>query len=259
MNNSIISIITPCFNSEKYLEKMINSVISQSYKSWELIIIDDYSTDNSINIINKYLNLDTRIKLIKLKNKSGPAFARNKGIELAKGRYITFLDADDFWGINFLKYSLKSIKNRVFIYSHYYRVDVNGKFIDKITTSSRVDRYKVLKGTPISCLTAFLDINKLGKKFFPLNTYREDISYWTLILEDCKEAYGFNFCEAFYRNHNESRSVNKFKMAIMTWKDYRNYHRLSIIMSLYFFFNYALQGIYKFLLFKILRLFNKDN
>ena len=67
MNNSTISIITPCFNSEKYLEKMINSVICQSYKSWELIIVDDYSTDNSINIINKYLNLDTRIKLIKLK------------------------------------------------------------------------------------------------------------------------------------------------------------------------------------------------
>ena len=259
MNNTTISIITPCFNSEKYLEKMINSVISQSYKSWELIIVDDYSTDNSINIINKYLNLDARIKLIKLKNKSGPAFARNKGINLAKGGYITFLDADDYWGKNFLKYSLESINNHVFIYSNYNFVNQNGKFIHKTTIVSKVNKNKILKGTPISCLTAFININKIGKKFFPLNSFREDIAYWTLILRDCDSAYGFNFCEAYYRKHKDTRSSNKLKMAIMTWKDYRNYHKLSFIKCLYFFSNYALQGIYKFLLFKILNLTNKNN
>ena len=133
MKNSIVSIITPCFNSQKYLEVMMNSVINQSYENWELIIIDDFSTDNSINIINKYLNQYNRIKLIKLNNRSGPAYARNEGIKLAKGRYITFLDADDFWGRNFLKYSLDSIKNHAFIYSHYNRINESGKLIYKIT------------------------------------------------------------------------------------------------------------------------------
>ena len=259
MKNSIVSIITPCFNSQKYLDVMINSVINQSYENWELIIIDDFSTDNSINIINKYLNQYNRIKLIKSNNRSGPAFARNEGIKLAKGGYITFLDADDYWGKNFLKYSLDSIKNHTFIYSNYNRVNQDGKFIDKIKTVPRVDRNKILKGTPISCLTAFIDFNKIGKKFFPLNTFREDISFWTLILKDCNFAYGFNFCEAFYRNHKDSSSSNKLKMAIMTWKDYRNYHRLPLLKSLFFFSHYALNGIFKFLLFKLLYLFNKNN
>lgn len=259
MKNSIVSIITPCFNSQKYLEVMINSVINQSYENWELIIIDDFSTDNSINIINKYLNQYNRIKLIKLNNRSGPAFARNEGIKLAKGGYLTFLDADDFWGRNFLKYSLDSIKNHAFIYSHYNRINESGKFIYKITAVARVDRNKILKGTPISCLTAFLDVNKIGKKFFPLDTYREDISYWTLILKDCKFAYGFNFCEAYYRSHKKSNSGNKLKMAIFTWKDYRNYHELSFLKSLYFFSFYSLNGILKFLLFKLLNLLKNNN
>ena len=259
MKNSIVSIITPCFNSQKYLDVMINSVINQSYENWELIIIDDFSTDNSINIINKYLSQYDRIKLIKSNNRSGPAFARNEGIKLAKGGYITFLDADDYWGKNFLKYSLDSIKNHTFIYSNYNRVNQDGKFIDKIKIVPKVDRNKILKGTPISCLTAFIDVNKIGKKFFPLNTFREDISFWTLILKDCNFAYGFNFCEAFYRNHKNSSSSNKLKMAIMTWKDYRNYHGLPLLKSLYFFSHYALNGIFKFLLFKVLYLFIKNN
>ena len=257
MKNSIVSIITPCFNSQKYLDVMINSVINQSYENWELIIIDDFSTDNSINIINKYLSQYDRIKLIKSNNRSGPAFARNEGIKLAKGGYITFLDADDYWGKNFLKYSLDSIKNHTFIYSNYNRVNQDGKFIDKIKIVPKVDRNKILKGTPISCLTAFIDVNKIGKKFFPLNTFREDISFWTLILKDCNFAYGFNFCEAFYRNHKNSSSSNKLKMAIMTWKDYRNNHGLPLLKSLYFFSHYALNGIFKFLLFKVLYLFVK--
>ena len=259
MKNSIVSIITPCFNSQKYLDVMINSVINQSYENWELIIIDDFSTDNSINIINKYLSQYDWIKLIKSNNRSGPAFARNEGIKLAKGGYITFLDADDYWGKNFLKYSLDSIKNHTFIYSNYNRVNQDGKFIDKIKIVPKVDRNKILKGTPISCLTAFIDVNKIGKKFFPLNTFREDISFWTLILKDCNFAYGFNFCEAFYRNHKNSSSSNKLKMAIMTWKDYRNYHGLPLLKSLYFFSHYALNGIFKFLLFKVLYLFIKNN
>ena len=257
MKNLTISIITPCFNSQKYLVEMINSVINQSYINWELLIVDDFSTDNSVKIIKKYINQDIRIKLIELKNRSGPAFVRNEGIKLAKGRYITFLDADDYWGKNFLKYSLDKIKNHTFVYSNYYRVNQDGKIIDQIKSVPKVDRNKILRGTPISCLTAFIDVNKIGKKFFPLNTFREDISFWTLILKDCNFAYGFNFCEAFYRNHKNSSSSNKLKMAIMTWKDYRNYHGLPFLKSLYFFSHYALNGIFKFLLFKVLYLFVK--
>jgi len=252
----LISIITPCYNAQSYLEKMINSVIQQTYKNWELIIIDDDSKDNSIKIINKYILEDARIKLIKLNKRSRQAYARNQGIKLSKGRYLTFLDADDYWGKNFLKYSLKSIKNHEFIYSNYFRINEKGKLLDEIKTIPKVNFSGILKGTPISCLTAFIDIKKLGKKFFPTNVNREDIAYWLLLLNDHNQAYGFNFCEAYYRYRNNSSSSNKIKMAIQTWQDYRNSYNLSYMKSLYYFLHYTVNGSKKFSRFFLLKIFN---
>lgn len=250
-----ISIVTPCFNAQNYIDKMINSVISQTYVNWELIIVDDYSNDDSVKIVKKFVNQDDRIKLIELSVRSGPAIARNKAINLANGRYLTFLDADDFWGTNFLKLSLQNIKNHSFIYSEYKRVNEDGQFIKKIKTVSKVNYEGILKGTPISCLTAFIDLKKIGKKFFPLNTYREDIAFWILVLKECKIAYGFKFCEAYYRFHKNSSSNNKFKMALHTWYDYRNYYNLSFFKSVYFFTHYATKGAKKFFQFLLLKIY----
>jgi len=241
-----VSIITPCYNAENYIEDTIKSILYQNFKNWELIIIDDLSSDNSAKIINKFVKKDSRIKLIKLSKRSGQAYARNKGINLAKGRFLTFIDSDDYWGPNFLKYSLEKIKKHEFIFSNYFRVDEEGKIIDKIISVSRkVNSHGVLKGTPISCLTAFIDLKKIGKKFFPTNVYREDIAYWLLLLKVCNEAHGFVFCEAYYRYRKNSSSVNKIKMAIQTWSDYRNSYKLNLIKSLYYFLHYAINGLYK--------------
>lgn len=108
--NELISIITPSYKSEKFIAQTLESVLSQSYQNWEMIIVDDVSPDNSNEIIEDYCKRDNRIKLIKLEKNSGPAVARNRAIEEAKGRYIAFLDADDLWKpeklekqINFMK------------------------------------------------------------------------------------------------------------------------------------------------------------
>ena len=254
MKKSLISIVTPCYNAQNYLDKMINSVISQSYKNWELLIIDDSSSDNSVNIIKKFLSQDTRIKLLKLKNRSGPALARNRAIHMAEGRYLTFIDADDYWNNNFLKYSLESIKSHSFIYSDYNCVNKNGEFLFRLNTIPKANCDSVLKGTPISCLTAFIDLKKLGKKFFPVNVYREDIAYWLLLLKDCNYAHGFSFCEANYR-YKVGSSSNKFKMAFQTWHDYRNRHNLSYLKSLYFFYYYSLSSLGKFFYFFLSKIF----
>ena len=249
-----ISIITPCYNAENYLKQMIKSVISQTYVKWELIIVDDCSNDNSVKIIKKFMRLDTRIKLLKSKKRSGAAFARNIAIKVAKGRYLTFLDADDYWCNNFLKYSTESIKNYSFIYSDYNCVNKSGEFLFRFNTISKVNGDGVLKGTPISCLTAFIDLKKLGKKFFPLNIYREDIAYWLLLLKDCNYAHGFSFCEANYR-YQVGSSSNKFRMAFRTWHDYRNKHNLSYLKSLYFFYHYILSSSGKFFYFLLAKIF----
>jgi glycosyltransferase involved in cell wall biosynthesis len=234
---------------------MINSVISQTYKDWELIIVDDHSNDNSVTIVEKFLSEEPRIKLLRLKNRSGPAIARNKAINFAKGRYLAFLDADDYWGANFLQYSLESIKDYTFIYSDYHRVNEVGKFINKVRTVPTVNYDGILKGTPISCLTAFIDVKKFGKKLFPLNAYREDIAYWLLLLKDCKIAHGFSFCEAYYRYRKGSSSVNKIKMAFQTWQDYRSQYNLSFLKSVYFFFHYAFNGFLKFFRFYLFKIY----
>ena len=242
-----ISIISPCYNSQIYLDKMISSIVSQTFSSWELIVVDDCSTDKSINVIKKFLKKDTRIKFFKLDKNMGAAYARNKAISLAVGRYITFLDSDDYWEENFLKYSIEKVKNYPFIYSGYNRVNKNGKYIDTIKSVPAVSLDRVLKGTPISCLSAFIDTKKFGKKFFPLDAFREDLAYWVVLLNDFKVAYGFDFCEANYRLHRSSSSNNKIKMAYLTWQDYRNNYNLTFIKSVYYFIYYAFNGCLKFL------------
>lgn len=256
MNSQTVSIITPCFNSEDYLDEMIYSVVSQTYKNWELILVDDCSTDKSSTIIEKYLAKCRKIKLIKLNKRSGPAFARNKAIELSKGRYLAFLDSDDYWERNFLKYSLKFIKGHEFIYSSYNRVNKNREFIDKSDIIPLATKDEVLKGTPISCLTAFIDTKKIGKIFFPLNANREDLAYWLLLLDKCKYAFGFDFCEANYRLHKKSSSANKIKMAFLTAEDYLAKYNLTVFESIFFFFNYSTNGIKKYIR-KLFKIFNK--
>lgn len=254
MTKPSISIITPCYNSENYLDEMISSVIAQTYKDWELIIVDDCSEDKSTLIIDRFLIKENRIKLIKLETRMGPALARNKAIEVAKGRYITFLDSDDYWDINFLQYSIKKAKYYPFVYSKYNRVGEKGDYIDTIPVVKKVNLDRILKGTPISCLSAFIDTSKFGKKYFSTKVLREDLGYWVHLLEDFKYAYGFNFCEANYRIHNTSSSKNKIKMSILTWYDYRNNYNLSFLKSIYYFLHYAYRGNLKFLKLKFINL-----
>ena len=104
--NKLVSIITPNYNSEKFIEETIASVQAQNYSYWEMLITDDGSTDNSFEIINKICEKDSRIKLFSIKN-AGPAVARNNSIKHAKGKYLAFLDSDDLWMADFLSISIK--------------------------------------------------------------------------------------------------------------------------------------------------------
>ena len=103
----LVSIITPCYNNAKFIGKAIESVMSQSYQNWEMLITDDCSTDNSIDVINEYIKKDCRVKLFRLDKNSGAAVARNNSITEAKGRYIAFLDGDDMWMPNKLELQLE--------------------------------------------------------------------------------------------------------------------------------------------------------
>src|SRR5690554_4575467 len=129
--NDLVSIITPTFNSEKYIQQTIQSVQNQTYQNWEMIIVDDCSSDNTIQIVEDIQNTEPRIILIKSDKNSGPAVSRNKGIEKAQGKYLTFLDADDIWFEDFIQNSIDTIQKTGihFVFSSYKRSDENLNFV----------------------------------------------------------------------------------------------------------------------------------
>ena len=139
---SLVSIITPTYNSSKYIDKTIESILSQTYQNWELIITDDFSTDDTVSIVNSYIKTDSRIKLYELKNNSGSALARNNSIKFSKGFYIAFCDSDDTWDSHKLENHIKfhQEKNALFSFTNISIANDKGLIILK---RQSIIKYKV--------------------------------------------------------------------------------------------------------------------
>lgn len=173
----LVSVIIPCYNSERYIVQSIESVIMQTFQQWEMIIVDDCSTDNSADIIKKYEAKDFRIRYLKTNEPSGsPSIPRNIGIREARGRYIAFLDSDDIWLPKKLEEQLKFIDqpNVAMVFSNFEKVDQAGRRTKrKIIAPSVVDYHLLLRGNCIGCLTVMYDTEKVGKMYFK-NVRHED-------------------------------------------------------------------------------------
>ncbi len=207
--NNLVSIITPSYNSEKFIANTIASVLAQTYTFWEMIIVDDCSTDNSVKIINSFK--DKRIKLITLKENSGAAVARNKAIAKAKGNFIAFLDSDDFWYPNKLEVQINfMVKNNYKLtYTSYQQVDENATPIKKIECHKKLSYQDLLSANRIGCLTAVYAADKLGKIYMPTIRKRQDYAFWLSILKKIDYAYGIQQVLANYTIRNQSISNNK--------------------------------------------------
>ena len=142
-----VSIITPCFNAEATLEKTVASVLAQSYSDWELILIDDHSTDATYTHVKRYAEKDPRIKAVRMETNGGAAKARNRGIEMAQGRYIAFIDADDLWHTDKLKtqISLMESNNWALSFTSYKRIDGGGKSLNNVGVPLKANYKKLLK------------------------------------------------------------------------------------------------------------------
>jgi teichuronic acid biosynthesis glycosyltransferase TuaG len=226
----------------------IESVIAQSYQEWEMIIVDDNSPDNANEIIETYIQKDSRIKLIKLTKNSGPAIARNQAIKEANGRYIAFLDADDVWlpqklekQINFMnEYDLS------FTYSSYNLIDEENIPLGQFITKKKISYKSMLKTCSVGCLTAIYDSYKLGKVYMPNIKKRQDYALWLKILKGREETKGILEPLASYRILQESVSSNKMKAAYYQWKIYRDIEKLNYLKSIYYFVQYAYYGFMKY-------------
>lgn len=249
MKNNLVSIITPSFKSEKFISKTIESVLKQTYQNWEMIIVDDISPDNSNIIIEKYRTKDSRIKLIKLEKNSGPAIARNRAIEEAKGRYIAFLDSDDLWTPEKLSKQISFMQENdvALSYTGYYRIEEeSGEIIDQIHVPKKVDYSELLKQNIIGCLTAVYDTEKIGKVYMPDIRKRQDFGLWLSILKKVPYAYGMDEPLAHYRVRTASVSSNKIHASKYNWTLYREVEKLPVHKAIYYFGWYTYRSIKKY-------------
>lgn len=246
MKKELVSIIIPVYNAERFLDDTISSVLDQTYTNWELILVNDCSTDNSEKIIKKYLK-DGRIKLVNNKINSRAAVSRNNGIKIANGNYICFLDADDKWHNEKLEKQIKFIKenNCAFSFTGYEFADENcipnGK---KVFVPEKLSYEQALKNTTIWTSTVMFDMSKLSKDdIYMPDVKSEDTASWWSILKKVDYAYGLNEILSFYRRTTGTLSSNKLEAIKRIWNLYRNVEYLNLFKSIYCFFGYALRAV----------------
>lgn len=241
-----VSIITPCYNASKTIYKTLDSIRKQSFHNFEVLIIDDFSTDNSLQIINLFTSKDKRFKLYERKKNYGVVSSRNFGLKYATGRYIAFLDSDDVWKNEFLKLSLKIHKkyNPGITHSPYYRFySANQKFFgQKYNPPLIVNSNNILKRNYMGMSTVVVDKKIIGKFRFP-NLRPEDYNLW-LILMNNKKVYSrsIDSLQVYIRLHNERRSKNKLKALMRLRKFYFRNENLNFFMKIFYLCCYIIEN-----------------
>ena len=245
----LVSIITPMYNAERFIANTIKSVLGQSYKKWEMIIIDDGSNDMSLDIVKNYSKKDNRIKVHSLKKNKGAGKARNIGIDMSRGRYIAFLDSDDLWYSFKLEKQLKfMMKNQyMFSFTSFDRINEDGIIINNklIEAPNSLVYYDLLKTDYIGCLTVIYDRKYIGKIYMPEIVKGQDYCCWLSILKMNIKAYYLKEQCASYRVRRNSLSSNKIKAVLHQWNIYREIEKLRLFSSIYYLANYIYYAIKK--------------
>lgn len=248
MANRKVSIITPAYNAEEFIGEAIDSVLSQEYKNWEHIIVDDCSQDNTFSILQKYSQLDSRINALKNENNLGPALTRNVAIEQASGRYIAFLDSDDVWLSNKLEVQINFMekKDLKLTYSSYFIIDENGNTNAEYIAPQKITYKKLLKSCFIGNLTGIYDTSYFGKRFLT-DQGHEDYILWLELMKEVSDTLGIEKKLGKYRKTSSGISSNKFKTAKWQWDIYREVEKIGFFSSVYLMCNYAYYGLKKYL------------
>jgi len=243
---SVVTIITPAFNCEKWFKETFESVLNQSFKDFEWIIVDDCSTDDSYEYIKETVKCNNKIKLFRVDKNYGSAKARNFGLKHATGKYITFLDADDLLDQNYLEEQVKFIKeNGPIITAGYRRIhkESNTPFIPR----KSIDFKGLLLGNDCSCLTTMYDREVIGDVFFQENIKKqEDYAFWLNILKKGYVVKGNQKVLATYRIHHSSKNRNKKKLIKHQYHIYHKVLGFGVIKSLYYLFRWGIYGLKKY-------------
>lgn len=243
----LVSIIIPVYQAEKYIKQTIETIKRQTYSNWEAIFIDDSSSDNSFKILKN--EISQKIRVVRLEQNKGPAFARNIGLKLSKGRYICFLDADDLWEVNKIEKQVDFMEKTdcAFSYTAYYYITSEGiKCSKKVEVPQKLSYKQALKDTRILTIGVMFDTYKINKELIKMpDVELEDMATWWNILKNGYTAYGINEALAYYRKVKNSRGYNKIKSAKNRWKLYRKHEKISLIKTIYYYIFYMKNSIKK--------------
>ncbi|WP_299776572.1 glycosyltransferase family 2 protein [uncultured Formosa sp.] len=234
----LVSIITPVYNAEKFISQTIETVLSQTYTNWELILVDDGSSDNSLQIISKFTAAHKNIFLFKNAENSGAAITRNRGMEEAKGKYIAFLDADDIWFPTKLdkQIGMMEAKHLDVSFSSYNLMDAEGHSLEKkVKALEQLTYKKLLKCNYVGNLTGIYNAQTLGKIYTKNLRKRQDWLLWLAAVKKTKQpVLGIQESLANYRLQSDSMSANKFGLIKYNYSVYKTGLQFSTVKSLYY-------------------------
>lgn len=249
MTEPLISVIMPAYNADRYIAEAVDSVRMQTYKNWELLVLDDGSADRSCQIVQALAKEDSRIRLIKNETNMGVAHTRNRGFDLCKGSYVALLDADDLWHPTKLEKQLALLEQTEahLAYSSYAIVDSQGQRVKgDYLVPEAVSFRELLKENVIGCSAVLLRGELLQKYRFQTDFFHEDYVLWLQLLQDGYRAVGCGEVLLSWRFAENSRSFNKKKAAKNRWRIYRDYLHLPLYKSLWAFGHYALRSLRKY-------------
>lgn len=245
---NLVSIIMPSYNCSDYIEETINSVLAQTYVNWELIIVDDCSSDDTLEILKKVQDKDNRIIVHQLEVNSGAAVARNKALEKAQGEYIAFLDSDDLWSPNKLELQINFMKNNNYIFTctFYDKINENGASLNNIISYKfKADYNDVLKNCPGNSTVIYNATAIEEKKYITPIKKRNDYLMWLNLMKKVDYLYCLEEVLSSHRIRENSLSKNKFSLVKYHWRIYRKLEKIGLIRSLYLTFYWILKPIIK--------------
>ncbi len=239
MTEKLVSIITPTYNCAEFIARTIDSVQAQTYQNWEMIIVDDRSTDNTQEIVEEYIKKDERIKYHLLEVNSGAAVARTTAMQLAQGSYMAFLDSDDIWTPDKLERQLRFMTENGYAFSctAYEQIDEADAPLGKVIKTVKKTNYnRLLLDCPVGNSTVVYDVEKMGKFEVPNIRKRNDDALWLQMLKKEEYIWGMPDVLMKYRIRKNSISSNKFKVIKYHWILYREIEHLNVFRSAFHVF-----------------------
>lgn len=249
MVDELVSVIVPVYNAEKYITEAMDSVAAQTGSQWELLLIEDGSSDGTAEIIEEYIrdHGEMRIRMYRQPQNMGAAQARNRGLREARGRYIAYLDADDLWMPEKLEHEMRFMKEKdaAFVFSGYEFADENGRGTGKVVrVPEKLSYRQALSNTTIFTTTVMFDREKISDELLEMPLIKsEDTALWWKILRNGYLAYGLDENLAKYRRVGKSLSSNKLEALRRIWNLYRRAEGMSVVSSGWHFCFWAVRAV----------------